>query len=143
MGAALRALGGWLPDLGDDAEPARAAYAEWLFTTNPDEFSRRGAAGMVEELTNANYGEEKGMTMTALAEQRLRDLRESRLAGQREVLAPQRARLCEVAAHKFDAATADELARRLESVTDPVHLLDASGAITESETGAELLDRLG
>ena len=147
VGAALRALGGWLPDLGEDAEPARAAYSEWLFTTMPGRFSRQRADEAVEELTNAKTGEEKAMTMTALSEQWLREQRENRLAGQQEervkVLASHRARLREMAVRKFDAATADELAHRLESVTDPVRLLDTSGAIGESKTSAELLDRVG
>ena len=91
------------------------------------------------------------MTMTALSEQWQRDLRESRLAGERagrqaervKVLASQRAMLRDMAVRKFDAHTADELARRLDSVTDPVRLLDTGGAIAESETAAELLARVG
>ena len=91
------------------------------------------------------------MRMTALSEWQLRDMREGRLVGQREgrrageqaVLASQRERLCEMAGRKFDAATAEELARRLDSVTDAARLLDASGAIGESSTVAELLDHVG
>ena len=43
--APLRALGGWLDELGERAAAVRAAYAEWLATVSPTAFPDGGGAG--------------------------------------------------------------------------------------------------
>ena len=56
--------------------------------------------------------------------------------------AEERARLCQLAARKFDDDTAQRLAVLLERTADPDRLAQAGIWIIESETGAELLDRV-
>ena len=50
--------------------------------------------------------------------------------------------LCRLAARKFDAATARQLAALLEQASDPDRLTQAGLAIIDCETGAELLHRV-
>ena len=47
----LRNLGRWIDDLGEHAEPVRAAYAEWPATRMPTWFSPEDAAALVERTT--------------------------------------------------------------------------------------------
>ena len=154
----LEALGRWLPGLGDDAGPVRAACAEWLATTMPSRFPPAHALAMVEELTGGTP-EEDAMAMSVAEEQIQRRLRrtrreglnegrreglsEGRREGRREGIASQRAMLRRMAAHKFGAAVADELARRLDAVTDAARLAGAGELVIECDTGADLLARVG
>ena len=56
-------------------------------------------------------------------------------------LAQERELLCRMAERKFNAATAEALARRLATVTDPAHLTEIGCWIIDCSTGAELLRR--
>ncbi len=64
---------------------------------------------------------------------------EGRQAGQEEA----RALLCRLATHKFDAATGQELDRRLRAVSNPERLSEVGAWIIECPTSAELLARVG
>ena len=57
------------------------------------------------------------------------------LAAERELLRHQ-------AERKFNLATAEELARRLDTVTDTERLTEIGGWIIDCDTSAELLDNL-
>ena len=142
----LEALGSWLPGLGDDAGPVRAAYAEWLATTMPSRFPPAHALAMVEKLTGGTP-EEDAMPMSVAEEQIQRQLRRTRREGlsegRREGIASLQAMLRRMTAHKFGAAVADELARRLDGVTDATRLAEAGELVIECDTGADLLARIG
>ena len=58
-------------------------------------------------------------------------------------LAAERELLSYLAERKFDLATAQELARRIASVTDTKRLAEVGGWIIDSATGAELLENMG
>ena len=135
---------------GTDAGLVRAAHAEWLATTMPSRFPAAHPLAMAEELTGG-APEEDAMPMSVAEEQIQRQLRRTRREGRREGLsegrregmASQRAMLCRMAAHKFGVAVADELAHRLDEVTDTARLADASDLIIECDAGADLLNRIG
>ena len=131
---------------GTDAGPVRAAHAEWLATTMPSRFPAAHALAMAEELTGG-APEEDAMPMSVAEEQIQRQLRRTRREGlsegRREGMASQRAMLCRMAAHKFGVAMADELARRLDEMTDTARLADAGDLIMECDAGADLLNRIG
>ena len=57
-------------------------------------------------------------------------------------LAAERELLSYLAERKFDLATAQELARRIASVTDTKRLAEVGGWIIDSTTGAELLENM-
>lgn len=77
----LDGLGVWLPDLGAEAEPVRAAYAEWLSTTMPTVFRGASASEMVDRLTREQ--EEKDMAYTVLEENLRREFKEREERGER------------------------------------------------------------
>ena len=58
-------------------------------------------------------------------------------------LAAERELLSYLAERKFDLATAQELARRIASVTDTKRLAEVGGWIIDSTNGAELLEHMG
>ena len=60
----------------------------------------------------------------------------------RRTAAAQRDSLYRQAERKFGAATAEELVRRLASVSDPARLAEVSEHIMDCGTGADLLDRV-
>ena len=79
--APLEQLGAWLPGLGVQLEPVRAAYAEWLATTMPTLFPGGDAATMVEQFTGAGF-EEESMAVTVLEERLQRRIRRERRDGE-------------------------------------------------------------
>ncbi len=68
---------------------------------------------------------------------------EAREEARGEVRKEKRALLCHLATHKFDAATGQELDRRLRAVSNSERLSEVGAWITECPTSAELLARIG
>ena len=77
-----------------------------------------------------------------IAESRAEGIAEGRAEGVAEGVAGQRAMLRDQAALKFDAATADQVARRLETTADAGRLADIGRWLIACGTGAELLARM-
>ena len=77
-----------------------------------------------------------------LRSQRRREFERGHERGLEQGRAEERARLCRLAALKFDDDTAQRLAVLLERTADPDRLAQAGVRIIECETGAELLDRV-
>ncbi|MYE85379.1 MAG: hypothetical protein F4X31_03945 [Gammaproteobacteria bacterium] len=62
--------------------------------------------------------------------------------GRQKGLAEQRTLLVAMAERKFDTATAQQFAKRLQEVDQPERLAEAAGWIIDCDEGAELLSRL-
>ena len=73
---------------------------------------------------------------------RRRGLEQGIERGRAEVRAEERALLCRQAAHRFDHATAEQLASLLEPDADPNRLAQVGIWIIECQSGADLLDRV-
>ncbi len=109
---------------------AKEWEAEWL---------RQGIAQGMER--GLEQGMERGMAQGV--ERGLAQGMERGLAqGMERGLAQERALLREQAARKFGAAVGEELARRLESASDPEALRDIGVLIIDCADGAELLARV-
>ena len=142
----LRNLGTWLGELGTHAEPARAAYAEWLATTMPMHHSPEQAAALVERFAGAGTREaeeieEAGMVVYTVAEDRLRRRighaeRKGSAQGMRKLLRTQ-------AARRFGRATATRLAPLLADIRDNKGLEQVGEWIVDCADGEELIARFG
>ena len=141
----LRALGGWLGELGTRAEPVRAAYAEWLATTMPTLLSPEEAAALVERCTGTT--QEEGMAFAVLEDNVRRQLRRARREGRRDGLAlgmeRERELLGAMAARRFGAGTAARLAPLLADVGDAEGLERVGEWIVDCADGDALIARFG
>ena len=155
VAAPLEALGEWLPELGDRAEGALAACAEWLTTRMPDVFPAAETRELVERLASGRK-EDSEMAYTVMEEQIERRARRAVRGREAELEAKgmvrgmergmergQRDLLRGMAARKFGADTAARLAALLEDIRDPARLADAGHWMMDSATGDELIARFG
>ena len=166
VAAPLRGLGGWLDELGDRADPVRAAYAEWLATTMWAVFPPASAAALVARLTGTGTQEE-GMTVTVLQERLERQFRrigrENRRSGieqgieqgiERGIeqgieqgiargLAAERKLLLGLAMRKFGAGTAARLEPLLADIADAEGLERVGEWIIDCADGDGLIARFG
>ena len=146
----MRVLSDWLPEaVGSDmARTVLEAIFEWLRTTLPRMFS--GADALAAVASSRRELQELEVTMTGLAQQAkiweadwLRQGVEQGIEqGMQRGLAAERELLRGQVERKFDTATAEELARRLATVTDAERLAEVGGWIIDCDTGAELLDHM-
>ena len=142
----LRSLGGWLDELGKDAEPVRAAYAEWLATENPTRFSPEEAAAMLERFARAGTkeAEEESMVVYTVFEDKLRrQIRHAERTGLAQGREHQRTLLRGMAARRFGAETAARLAPLLADIRDNEGLAQVGEWIVDCADGAELIARFG
>ena len=72
-----------------------------------------------------------------------RGIEEGIQRGLEHVLTTERELLRRQAAHRFGAATAAELARRIATMSDPADLAEVGELVIDCDTGDSLLDRLG
>ena len=109
-----------------------------------EEEARSAATVAVLERVGRALGEREGTGPDddpLLRSQRRQGLELGIARGIEQGLAHQREQLRRMAERKFDAATAAELARRLDAVNDPERLSEAGELIIDCATGAELLKR--
>ena len=130
----LSGLGAWLPELGVDAEPARAAYAEWLSTVMPVLFPGGKAAEMVERLMRLG-AEEEDMAYTVLEDRLRRRLKKSETQGQRDLLR-------DLASRRFGDLAVARVERRLAGTKNAAKLRQIGGWLMECATDEELVARL-
>ncbi len=143
----LRSMATWLPEVmgTERAWKLMDAVAEWLLSTLPRRFpDAPSRKAMLRNWTGSN---EEKRHMTTLPqriaewgdERQQAGWEEGRQAGREEA----RALLCRQATHKFDAATGQELDRRLRAVSNPERLSEVGAWIIECPTSTELLARVG
>ncbi len=147
--ARVREVAARLPELVPDEEVRwefRAAARAWVSAMVAQLFPDL-AAGKVEAITRGWFeGEEEGSGMFSWADT-VRDWEEhAQLVGFERGIAQgivrERALLREQAEIKFGAAVGEELARRLEPVSDTGKLREAGALIIRCADGAELLARV-
>ena len=144
----LKRLGVWLPDLGAEAEPARAAYAEWLSTTMPAVFQGASASEMVDRLTQEQ--EENDMAYTVLEENLRREFKEREERGEKRgerrgierSLATEREWLRDQASRKFGDAVAARVSALLAGTGDTDGLHRVGGWLMDCATDEELIAHL-
>lgn len=145
----LRSLGRWIDDLGEHAEPVRAAYAEWLATRMPTWFSPEDAAALVERTTKTEDPEEteEGMAFSVMEDNVRRQIRRAERKGLGEGLARgldhERRLLRLQAARRFGDSTAGRLEPLLAGVGDPEGLERVGEWIVDCTDGEELIGRFG
>ena len=137
----MRDLSAWLPEeVGSaTADAVLTAMLEWLSSLTPRMFPGSGAAAVVAKLQQEVRERENKMSL--LAERAKQWEAEWFKQGIDQGLARERELLCRQAERKFNVATAEELARRLDTVTDAERLAEVGCWIIDCSTGAELLDR--
>ena len=141
--ALLEALIGLLREHEDAA--LRQAFEAWIAQVLlPRRF--RGVAPeslpRLEEVRTMLEENVREWTAEWVAEGREQGLEQGRAEGRQEGRAEERTLLCRMAARKFDAATAQELAAALAEVTDADRLAAVGDWIIECGTAAGLLARL-
>ena len=87
-------------------------------------------------------GLERGLEQ-GIEEGTQRGLEQGIQRGLEHVLAAERELLRRLAARRFGAATAAELARRIATMSDPADLAEVGDLVIDCDTGDSLLDRLG
>ena len=152
--AQVQDLSDWLPDVADaaTADTVLTTILEWLLTLRPRMFPGSGAATAVAELQQALRERENKMSLLAerakqweaewLQQGIEQGIERGIEQGVEHGLAAERELLCHQAERKFDLATAQELARRIASVTDTKRLAEVGGWIIDCKTGAELLENM-
>ena len=154
---AVDALVDWLP--GPGQQEIKRSFREWIrlvLAQRGFDVSELPSRPQLEEVQTMladrikdwlDEAEEKGFTRgmaRAMAQGRgpevERRIRQDIERGIEQERAEERALLCRMAARKFDAETAGQLAEILERVARPVDLAEIGEAIIECDTGAVLLD---
>ena len=151
--APLRALGGWLDELGERAEAVCAAYAEWLATIMPTAFPPAEASALVARLTGTGTHEaqEEGMAFSVLEERLQRQFKRNYREGIEQGieqgiargLAAERKLLRRQATRRFGAATAARLDGLLANVADAEGLEPVGDWLIDCADGDELIARFG
>ena len=155
--APLRALGGWLDELGERAAAVRAAYAEWLATVSPTAFPPPEAPALVAQLTGTGTqdAQEEGMAVSVLEERLQQQFRRVGRKNHREGvaqgieqgiergLAAERQLLRRQAARRFGAAIAARLDGLLADIRDTEGLEPVGDWIIDCADGDELIARFG
>ena len=145
----MQDLSDWLPkEVGSArADIVFSTILEWLASMTPKMFPGSDAAKVVAKLQQEVRGQEKSMALLAErakqweAEWLQQGIEQGINQGIDQGLAQERELLRRQAELKFDAATAEELARRLAAVTDAKRLTEVGCWIIDCGTGAELLAR--
>ena len=141
----MRELSEWLAkEVGAaTADIVFATILEWLASMTPRMFPDSGAARVVAKLQQEVRERENRMALLAERAKQWEAewLQQGVNQGIDQGLAQERELLCRMAERKFNAATAEALARRLATVTDPAHLTEIGCRIIDCSTGAELLRR--
>ncbi len=149
----MRDLSEWLPKevSAATADIVFATILEWLASMTPRMFPGSGAALVVAKLQQEVRERENRMALLAerakqweaewLQQGIEQGVEQGVERGINQGLAQERELLRRQAEHKFDPATAEELARRLATVTDAERLAEVGCWIIDCGTGAELLDR--
>ena len=141
----MQDLSDWLPkEVGSArADIVFSTVLEWLASMTPKMFPGSNAAEVVAKLKQEVRGQEKSMALLAERAKQWEAewLQQGINQGIDQGLAQERELLRRQAELKFDAATAEELARRLAAVTDAKRLTDVGCWIIDCGTGAELLDK--
>ena len=86
---------------------------------------------------------ESGELEVFFTERALAEREKLRAEGRAEGIAAERDLLCRLAARKFDAGRAEELAGLLSRIGDPERLAEAGDWIIECASGDELIARVG
>ena len=123
---------------------------EWVRGLGESELERSFAEWIGQVLVPRHSGEEKGLPPgtkleeipAMLAETVQEWYEKERAKGREEGRAEQRVLLRRLAARKFDAATAEQLAGRLAAIPDPERLAEVGEWLLECEDGRELLQRV-
>ena len=150
MVARIQDLSDWLPDVAGaaTADTVLTTILEWILTLRPRMFPGSGTATAVAELQQALRERENKMSLLAErakqweAEWLQQGIEQGIEQGVEHGLAAERELLSYLAERKFDLATAQELARRIASVTDTKRLAEVGGWIIDSTNGAELLEHM-
>ena len=149
----MRDLSEWLPkEVGAaTADIVFATILEWLASMTPRMFPGSGAALVVAKLQQEVRERENRMALLAerakqweaewLQQGIEQGVEQGVEQGINQGLAQERELLRRQAEHKFDPATAEELARRLATVTDAERFTEVGCWIIDCSTGAELLRR--
>ena len=145
----MQDLSDWLPkEVGSArADIVFSTILEWLASMAPKMFPGSNAAEVVAKLKQEVRGQENSMALLAErakqweAEWLQQGIEQGINQGIDQGLAQERELLRRQAELKFDAATAEELARRLAAVTDAKRLTEVGCWIIDCGTGAELLAR--
>ena len=107
---------------------------QWLREERDEEGRERHRKGIEQGIAQ---GREQG-----IAQGREQGIAQGREQGIAEARAGERARLCRLAARKFDAAAAERLATLLTDAADPERLAQVGDWIIDCATAAELLARV-
>ena len=148
LGEALRALGDLLRALGDDH--LTRAFVTWL--RQGMRFAGRLPAGEGDPLAQLQETQTmleenvREWTRELLEQGRAQGIEQGieqgRAQGIEQVRHEERALLCRLAARKFDAGAAEDLAAALSGVNDPERLARVGDWIIECTTASELLARV-
>ena len=150
MVACIQDLSDWLPDVAGAAtgDTVLTTILEWILTLRPRMFPGSGTATAVAELQQVLRERENKMSLLAErakqweAEWLQQGIEQGMERGVEHGLAAERELLSHLAERKFDLATAQELARRIASVTDTKRLAEVGSCIIDSATGGELLENM-
>ena len=148
LGEALRSLGDLLRVQGD--EHLTQAFVTWL--RQGLRFAGRQAAGEGDPLSQLQETQTmleetvrewtRELLEQGIEQGRAQGIEQGRVEGIEQGRLEERALLCRLAARKFDAAAAEELAAALAGVADPEGLARVGDWIIECTTTSELLARV-